>query len=118
MKRTSIRQQSAKRAREQRERRKVGERLIQERGPFCELRTPVCTVAAEQMHELVGRAQGGSLVDERGIVLSCSACNTYVEDHPVEAREQGWKCPRWESTTGVGGLVPSLSWRLRHGRDV
>lgn len=110
-----MRSVSAKRAKVNRQRRKLGERLHDERGPWCELRTPVCTGLAEQMHEYVGRAQGGSLVDERGIALTCSACNTWVEDNPWEARERGLKCSRWDATVGVGGLVPSFSWRQRNG---
>lgn len=116
MKRTRIASVSAKRARVNRARRKVSERLYEERGPFCELRTAVCTVSAEACHELVGRAQGGSLTDERNLVLACNRCNGHVEDEPSTAREAGWKCPRAEATVGVGGLVPSYSWRIRHGR--
>lgn len=110
-----LRPVSAKRARVNRARKQLSGRLMAARGPACELRTPACTGRAEQMHEYVGRAQGGSLVDARGIALCCSRCNTYVEDHPTEARENGWKCPRYEATVGVEGLVPSYSWRLRHG---
>lgn len=116
MRRTRIRSVSSKRAGVNRERRKLSERLSEERGPWCQVCGPCCTGRAEGMHEMVGRAQGGSLTDERNMLLACNSCNVYIEDFPVIARENGWKCPKWESTVGVGGLVPSWSWRMRHGR--
>lgn len=115
MRRTRIRQVSKRRAAVNRDRRELSKRLHDERGPWCQVRGPDCTGLAEGLHELVGRAQGGSLVDERNLLLACNRDNTFIEDRPAVARENGWKCPRWDAEPGVGGLVPSGSWQARNG---
>lgn len=46
-------------------------------------------------HELLGRAQGGSIVDPENIILLCNPCNVWCEDNPAEAVAQGWKRRRW-----------------------
>lgn len=42
-------------------------------------------------HELLSRAQGGSILDLDNIILVCNPCNEWFEDNPREAAEQGWK---------------------------
>ena len=59
--------------------------------PQCQLSAPIrrqqltydrCTRLATQVHELKKRSAGGSLVDRRNLLTSCSYCNFYVEIEP------------------------------------
>jgi 5-methylcytosine-specific restriction endonuclease McrA len=43
----------------------------------CQVRGPGCTVYADQVHHLYGKAQGD---DPAGLVASCQACNLAVGD--------------------------------------
>lgn len=63
-------------------------------GALCRIRSEVCTRDAENFHELVGRAQGGSLVDRRNLVPACQRCNGWIEDNPKMAVLSRWKVPR------------------------
>lgn len=84
MKRTPIRQVSRKRALEQRERRKV---LTETFG-----RTPSCVRCgrpADDAHEVLSRAQGGSITDPENIVPLCRSDHDWVTEHPIEARKEG-----------------------------
>ena len=116
--RTRIRPQSAKRRREQKTRRQLASPYEIER---CAIDSPVCTGWAEAWHELVGRAQGGSITDPRNLVGCANACNGWVEDNPLEARSRGWKVPSHDAKAGKGGLVPkvlsplSLAYRMEEG---
>lgn len=101
---------STRQARLMRRRRTIRQALVAERGPWCELRTPVCTRGEQGLHELVGRRQGGSKVDARGMVLACNPCNTWCEDNPAAAQATGRKCPSWDAVDGDGGLIPSPEW--------
>ena len=116
--RTRIRPQSAKRRREQKTRRQLASPYELER---CWLGSQSCTGQAQAWHELVGRAQGGSITDNRNLCAACHRCNGWVEDNPAEARELGWKVHTSDAEPGVGGLVPrvlsrlSLAYRMKEG---
>lgn len=100
-----MRAQSAKRRREQAIRRAIVAELGDQP---CQLRVfNVCTGAAENLHELVGSAQGGSRIDRLNCCPSCSRCNSWVEDFPTRARDLGLKVPRWRAVAGDRGLIPA-----------
>lgn len=42
-------------------------------------------------HELLSRAQGGSITDPANIRLVCDVCNGWFEDNPIPAAWDGWK---------------------------
>ncbi len=74
-----------------------------ENDPWCTVRLPgLCTGRAEDGHEILTRARGGSITDPDNIILVCRACHTYVTAHPVWADEQGWTQP---SGDGAGGGI-------------
>jgi hypothetical protein len=75
-------------------------------GALCRIPSPVCARDAEHFHELVGRAQGGSLTDPRNLVPCADSCNAWIEDNPQEAYERGWKVRRSDAVQGDRGLVP------------
>jgi hypothetical protein len=97
VKRTPIRRQSARRRREQAERRRVLAGLLEERGPWCEAGLHnVCTGQAQDGHEVLPRSAGGSITDPDGIKLLCRACHTVITENPAWARKAGWVRSRYE----------------------
>jgi hypothetical protein len=116
LKRTGrIRPQSAKRRKVNKVRRELANDLLDEP---CRIRGPVCTGWAEHFHELVGRAQGGSLTDERNLVPSCDSCNGWIEDNPAVAERNGWKVRSWDAVKGDRGLVPVKPSRIAIASDL
>ena len=70
------------------------ERMKQEtRGLPCQIVSPVCTGASEHLHEPLTRGRAGgieaALRDGPAPTECCDACNSYVSEHPVWARERG-----------------------------
>jgi 5-methylcytosine-specific restriction endonuclease McrA len=52
-------------------------------------------------HELLSRAQGGSITDPANIILLCRPCHSWVTENPREAAEQGWAVSRkWPQDGG------------------
>lgn len=81
--------QSAKRRKEQAERRKVMIAAFGET-PACAIRWDSrCRGWADAPHELRKAGQGGSRVDPANAVPACHPCNGAVEDNPDEAHRRG-----------------------------
>lgn len=88
-----LKAQSVKRQREQRLRAKM---LRETFGP-----NPSCARCggpADDAHELLSRARGGSIVDPRNIVPVCRACHSWITTSPVEAEAEGWALHSWEDS--------------------
>jgi len=113
-----VRYRSRKREAVYRERR-VNEQALYDLTPFCAR----CgrTNLPLSGHELVNRGRGGD--PAKPDMLLCDLCNTWCEDNPREAAEQGWKKPsaslRHAFTGDDTGFfcrvcsLPSLNWRHR-----
>ncbi len=99
-----MRYRSKKKEREYRERRPLVERLLGER-PFCE----ACPVFAEydelvvygrrpsqDIHELVRRSQGGSILDESNLLAVCRPCHQRIGNYPQLAFDLGLAKHGWE----------------------
>jgi hypothetical protein len=99
-----VRYRSKKKEREYRERRPLVERLLGER-PFCE----ACPVFAEydelvvygrrpsqDIHELVRRSQGGSILDESNLLAVCRPCHQRIGNYPQLAFDLGLAKHGWE----------------------
>ena len=86
MRRTPIRPVSRKRAKENRQRTEVLRSLY---GTPCAARLPVCTGRAEQGHEVLSRARGGSITDAANIIGVCAPCHRHITEHPLEATALG-----------------------------
>jgi hypothetical protein len=69
-------------------------RLLAER-PRCEARIG-CSGASADVHEIVSRARGGSLVDEANLACVCRDCHTYLTDNPLAAEALGLSKHSWE----------------------
>ena len=96
MKRTRLRSQSAKRRREQAERRKVLEALVAERGPWCQAQLIGCEGQAVDGHEVLPRSAVGSITDPDNILLLCRLCHRHITENPAWARKAGWVRSRYE----------------------
>ncbi len=61
-------------------------------GQPCQVLSPVCTGRAEHLHEPLSRGRAGglkaSLRDGPAPLPCCDACNGYISEHPVWARER------------------------------
>jgi 5-methylcytosine-specific restriction endonuclease McrA len=99
-----MRYRSKKKEAEYRLRRPLVERLLQER-PMCE----ACPIFAAHdakityrrqqsvdIHELVRRSQGGSILDEENLMAVCRSCHSRIGNHPALAFELGLAKHGWE----------------------
>lgn len=83
-------------------RRDLVARLLRER-PFCETCPRITTVAtvrcagvAVDVHEVLARSAGGSILDEANCMTSCRTGHTWIGDHPKEALALGLRRSRYE----------------------
>ena len=77
--------------------------------PWCELAEPIwrvdpswrsCARYAIGLHELRKRSQGGSITDPANLLRCCGPCNSWVEDHPLLARQAGLVLRAGDTTPG------------------
>lgn len=100
-----MRHRSAKKEAEYRERRPLVARLLGER-PWCE----ACPVFAAHdgkrtyvrrpsvdVHELVRRSQGGSILDEANLLCVCRECHRRIGNHPQLAFDLGLARHGWDT---------------------
>jgi 5-methylcytosine-specific restriction endonuclease McrA len=85
MKRSSLAPVSRKRRVLLRERRKVTDAMKAEGDVLCVR----CGGMAQDAHEVVSRARGGSIVDRENIVPLCREDHRWVTEHPLEAEREG-----------------------------
>jgi 5-methylcytosine-specific restriction endonuclease McrA len=103
-----MRRRSAKKEAEYRLRRPLVARLLEER-PWCE----ACPVFAEHdavvtysrrpsqdIHEIVRRSQGGSILDEKNLLAVCRPCHTRIGNYPQLAFDLGLARRGWERNMG------------------
>jgi 5-methylcytosine-specific restriction endonuclease McrA len=87
-----MRARSKKMAKKYVERRKLVQKILSER-PKCER----CWIApSSQVHEILSRARGGSILDEKNCAALCFICHHWITTNPKEAKEQGWLKNSWE----------------------
>lgn len=99
-----MRRRSKKKEEEYKLRRPLVERLLGER-PWCE----ACPVFAghdghityarrrsQDIHEIIRRSQGGSILDEENLMAVCRPCHRRIGDNPALAFELGLARRGWE----------------------
>ena len=99
-----MRRRSAKKEAEYRQRRPLVKRLLEER-PWCE----ACPVFAEHdeiityrrnrsqdIHELIRRSQGGSILDEENLLAVCRPCHSRIGNNPQLSFDLGLAKHGWE----------------------
>lgn len=103
MKRSPLRRRSEKTERKYEVRRALVQQLLKER-PGCE----ACVVFAREderatfvqrkscdIHELVRRSQGGSILDEVNLLAVCRTCHRRIGNYPSTAERLGLSLPSW-----------------------
>ena len=87
-------------------RRALVQRLLAER-PVCQFRTRAtdlvsgasldwhCPRPSQDAHEILSRARGGSILDEKNILMLCRFHHSWITDHPAEATTMGLLKSRW-----------------------
>ena len=99
LKRTGIRRRTALRARS-----KKREKLYRQRRPYVteylatHPRCVRCEMPADDVHEPLTRARGGSIIDPANSLPVCRICHSWIHSHEVEATERTWLVPSWEAT--------------------
>lgn len=99
-----MRYRSKKKEKEYRQRRPLVEKLLEER-PWCE----ACVKFAEHdcltvykrnrsqdIHEIVRRSQGGSILDEDNLMAVCRKCHIRIGNYPQLAFDLGLAKHGWE----------------------
>ena len=87
-----MRFRSRKREAMYRQRRPLVAALLAER-PICER----CgTNPSDDVHEVVSRARGGSILDRSNLVCLCRSCHTWLTDHPAAAVDEGFSAHSWD----------------------
>jgi 5-methylcytosine-specific restriction endonuclease McrA len=100
-----MRHRSNKKEAEYRFRRPLVEKLLEEK-PYCE----ACPVFAkhdekatytrqrsQDIHEIVRRSQGGSILDESNLLAVCRKCHTRIGNYPQLSFELGLARHSWEA---------------------
>lgn len=88
-------------------RREVVSRLLRER-PWCEAgcrianspRPSSCAGQSVDVHELLRRSAGGSIVDESNLLCVCRPCHDWIGLHPREAIALGLSLSRYDGDRG------------------
>lgn len=92
---TPLKAQSAKRRREMRERRAMVAALWPDGRPVCAVEW--CTSPADDVHEPLTRARGGSITSPDNAVPLCRPCHTVITDtQPAWAYEAGLLRHSWD----------------------
>ena len=91
---TGLRQRSARMAETYRTRRVPLVKELLAAHPVCER----CNLRrSTEVHELLSRARGGSILDVDGCVALCHECHHWITTHPAEATATGWLRNSWDA---------------------
>lgn len=76
-----------------RQRRSLVAQMLDEK-PVCER----CDQArSTDIHEVVSRARGGSILDPANLVALCRPCHSFITQNPLVAYAEGWSKHSWEN---------------------
>jgi hypothetical protein len=95
-KKVPIPKESKKRKQEKKVYNKVKKQMLTE-SILCEIKSPVCTIFAQGLDHLQKRSPS-NLTKRKNLKRACNACNTYKEDHPEWAKENGHSISRFKKT--------------------
>lgn len=100
MKRSRINPVSKKRQAENVIRKRLRNRLLEER-PWCEARIKGCTRVATDLHEIMTRARGGSITDENNILCLCRNCHAFITVEPAWSEANGFTVHAWATEADI-----------------
>lgn len=89
MKKSPLRKRSKKRNRQEAEYSKL-RLLYLESHHFCEAGLPCCSLKATDIHHKKGRVNE-DLTDDTEWMAVCRSCHQWIETHPIEATELGFR---------------------------
>ena len=76
-----------------RQRRSLVAQMLDEK-PVCER----CDQArSTDIHEVISRARGGSILDPANLVALCRQCHSFITQNPLVAHAEGWSKHSWEN---------------------
>ena len=76
-----------------RQRRSLVAQMLDEK-PVCER----CDAArSTDIHEVLSRARGGSILDPSNLVALCRQCHSFITQNPLVAHAEGWSKHSWEN---------------------
>lgn len=89
---------------------------------WCEAQIPgVCLGQATQVHEVLTRGRGGSILDPDNLLALCGAgpagCHPHITGHPKWADLWGFTLPGWEGAEYVAARERRRAW-ARQGRPL
>jgi hypothetical protein len=61
---------------------------------FCEIKSPVCTHSYQGIHHKKGKSSKELYCDKEYFMLSCNACNLYIEENSEWAYKNNFKLKR------------------------
>jgi hypothetical protein len=101
--RSPLNKRSKKREEIYKLRRPLVQRLLTEK-PWCEA-CPIFAVIdgkatykripSMDVHEVISRGRGGSILDERNLMCLCRPCHNRITTHPAEGESVGALLPSW-----------------------
>lgn len=105
LKRTPLNKRSSKTKDEYKNRIPLVKKLLQEK-PYCEAcpkfaaydgKVSYVRNPSQDVHEIIRRSQGGSILDESNLLCVCRPCHRRIGDNPRLAFELGLAKHGWES---------------------
>lgn len=69
--------------------------------PSCEARLEGCTHRATEVHEVLTRARGGSIIDRDNVVALCHNCHAFITTNPLWSQRNGWMLSSWCSPADI-----------------
>lgn len=96
MKFSSIPHVSKKRAVLNRQRAKFVRQVLAE-VPYCEARLDGCTRRSTDVHEILTRARGGSIIDRKNVAALCRRCHAFITVHPEWSHRSGYMLSSWSN---------------------
>ena len=54
-----------------------------------------CAISSRDVHEILARSAGGSILDESNVLAVCRRCHRWIGDHPREATALGLRKSRY-----------------------
>jgi len=89
MKKSFLKKRSKKRSKQEAEYSKLRLAYL-ESYPFCKAKLPKCTIKSTDIHHMKGRVNE-DLLDTTEWLSVCRSCHIWIETHPIEATELGFR---------------------------
>jgi len=82
--------------------RRIFVRRILEERPQCEAQIPyTCSNHATDVHEIMTRARGGSILDEFNVLALCRPCHHYITTEPAWSQINGFTVHSWATSADL-----------------